>query len=160
MQAAEMLKITRSAISKRIERGQLPAKRVGRHYVIDRSDLEAHLSQSSEKVISQKEFVSIPECAKLLGISRVAVFKRVQQGLIQAKKIGRSYVIAVRDLNTGGSTKKMETDKYWSVPQVAEYLGISRIAVFKKIQRGDIKCRRIGRRYVIEEEEVKRLKHK
>lgn len=161
MQAAEILNVTRSAISKRIERGQLPAKRVGRHYVINRADIDAHLSQTSQRVVTQKEFISIPECARLLGVSRVAVFKRVQQGTIKAEKVGRSYVIAVRELETVVSqTKKTgpKKNEYWSVPQAAEYLGISRVAVFKQIQRGKIKSQRIGRRYVIDSKEVRGLK--
>ncbi len=41
-----------------------------------------------------KDFISIVELAQLLGISRVAVLKRVKRGGIPALRIGRAYRIA------------------------------------------------------------------
>lgn len=45
-----------------------------------------------------KEFLSTIEVAKLLGISRVAVFKKIKSGEIKAQKIGRNFIIAKKDL--------------------------------------------------------------
>ena len=39
------------------------------------------------------KYISVAEFAKLLGISRVAVFKRIKKGQIPAEKIGRSYAV-------------------------------------------------------------------
>ncbi len=39
------------------------------------------------------KYLSIPEVAKLLGISRIAVYKKVKKGQIQAEKIGRAYAV-------------------------------------------------------------------
>ena len=39
------------------------------------------------------EYVSIPELARILGLSRVAVYKKVKKGQIKAVKIGRNYAI-------------------------------------------------------------------
>lgn len=47
----------------------------------------------------QKTHISVAELAKMLGISRIAVFKRIQKGQIPAQKIGRSYVISMEDVN-------------------------------------------------------------
>lgn len=41
----------------------------------------------------KKQYITIPELAKLLRISRVAVFKKVKSGEIVAEKIGRNYAI-------------------------------------------------------------------
>lgn len=41
---------------------------------------------------------STSEVAKLLGISRIAVFKKVKSGEIKAQRIGRSFVIDKNDL--------------------------------------------------------------
>lgn len=38
-------------------------------------------------------FISTKEAAKLLGISRVAVFKKIKKGEIKAEKVGRNYII-------------------------------------------------------------------
>lgn len=45
----------------------------------------------------KKEFYSIPELAKLMHISRVAVFKKVKKGDIKAKKIGKAYAVAAAE---------------------------------------------------------------
>lgn len=42
----------------------------------------------------EKEYITIPELAKILGITRIAVFKKVKNGQIKAIKIGRNYAIA------------------------------------------------------------------
>jgi excisionase family DNA binding protein len=46
-----------------------------------------------------KKHLTIPELAGLLGISRIAVYKKVKTGLIPAEKIGRNYVITDRTVN-------------------------------------------------------------
>jgi len=43
--------------------------------------------------IKNKDFMTIPELASLLGISRVAVFNKVKNGDIKATKAGRIYLI-------------------------------------------------------------------
>jgi len=42
--------------------------------------------------------LSTTELAELLGISRVAVFKRIRTGDIKARKVGRSFVIDKKDV--------------------------------------------------------------
>ena len=52
----------------------------------------------------------------------------------------------------------MEKDKkFYSVLEVAKILGVSRIAVFKKIKKGEIKAEKIGRNYAIESSELARI---
>lgn len=46
----------------------------------------------------EKGFLSTTEIAKLLSISRVAVFKKIKSGEIKAKKIGRNFVIDKKDI--------------------------------------------------------------
>ena len=48
--------------------------------------------------MADKEFLSTTELAEILGISRVAVFKRIKKGEIKATKVGRNYVISKKDL--------------------------------------------------------------
>jgi len=43
----------------------------------------------------------------------------------------------------------MEKNTYISIPQLAKTLGISRIAVYKKVKKGQIKAVRIGRNFAI-----------
>jgi excisionase family DNA binding protein len=43
--------------------------------------------------VAKEKYITIPELAKLLGVSRIAIYKRVKKGQIPATKIGRTYVI-------------------------------------------------------------------
>lgn len=43
--------------------------------------------------MTTEKYITIPELAKLLGVSRIAIYNRVKKGQIPATKIGRTYVI-------------------------------------------------------------------
>lgn len=43
------------------------------------------------------QYISTAELAKLLHVSRIAVFKKIQSGKIKAFKIGRNYVIPMEE---------------------------------------------------------------
>ncbi|KKS05193.1 MAG: hypothetical protein UU82_C0003G0014 [Candidatus Nomurabacteria bacterium GW2011_GWC2_41_8] len=47
-----------------------------------------------------KKYFSAPEIAKLLGVSRVAIFKKIRSGQIHAEKIGRNYIIPREEYET------------------------------------------------------------
>jgi len=60
-------------------------------------------------------YISIPELAKILGVSRIAVYRKVKKGRIQATKIGRSYAIDRRSVanilgDTLGDEDKRQID--------------------------------------------------
>jgi len=48
-------------------------------------------------MVRKKQF-TIPELAKMLGISRIAVYKKVKNGQIKATKIGRIHIISDRNI--------------------------------------------------------------
>ncbi|RLD18023.1 MAG: hypothetical protein DRI36_02510 [Caldiserica bacterium] len=43
--------------------------------------------------MKKEKFLSISELAKLLGVSRIAVYKKVKKGEIKAIRVGRSFAI-------------------------------------------------------------------
>ncbi|MDD5174610.1 MAG: helix-turn-helix domain-containing protein [Candidatus Omnitrophica bacterium] len=43
--------------------------------------------------MAENKYISIAELAKILRISRIAVYKKVKKGDIKAMKVGRNYVI-------------------------------------------------------------------
>ena len=72
------------------------------------------------------KYVSVAELAKMLGISRIAVFKKIQKGQIPAEKIGRSYVISsefVTNLFPQKNKKLTEEDKN-DIEKAKEYIDI------------------------------------
>jgi excisionase family DNA binding protein len=47
----------------------------------------------------KQKYITIPELAKLLGLSRIEVYRKVKKGQIPAIRIGRNYAISDRDIN-------------------------------------------------------------
>jgi excisionase family DNA binding protein len=43
--------------------------------------------------MKKQEYLTIPQMAKILGISRIAVYRKVKKGQIKAERIGRSFAI-------------------------------------------------------------------
>lgn len=52
-----------------------------------------------ERDFHTKDFYTIAELAKVLGISRQSVLKRAGNGSIIARKIGRDYIIFKKDID-------------------------------------------------------------
>ena len=50
-------------------------------------------------MIKEKDFYTTTELGKLLGISRVSVFKRVRQGSVKGQKMGRDFIIFKKDVD-------------------------------------------------------------
>ena len=48
----------------------------------------------------------------------------------------------------------MVNEKYITIPQLADLLGLSRIEVYRRVRKGQIKAERIGRMYAIKDTEV------
>jgi excisionase family DNA binding protein len=79
------------------------------------------------------KYISTTEAAKILGISRVAIFNRIKLGKIKAEKIGRNYIIDKVLLI--GSLEKPEKRRKKEIEKVAR-------EVFKEY--GDV-IRRLGK---------------
>ncbi|MBU0618908.1 helix-turn-helix domain-containing protein [Patescibacteria group bacterium] len=54
------------------------------------------------------DFISVAQTAKMLGVSRVQVFRKIKQGKIKAQKVGRAYVV---DKNSLGPIFEQTTDR-------------------------------------------------
>jgi len=46
-----------------------------------------------------QEYFSIPEVARLMGVSRIYIYALVKKGSIQAIRIGRNYAISKKNLD-------------------------------------------------------------
>ena len=56
-------------------------------------------------------YISIPQLAKILGLSRVAVYRKVKKGQIKATKIGRNYAIDCKSVEAILGKTLAEEDK-------------------------------------------------
>ena len=50
--------------------------------------------------MKEKEYLTLAQLGKILGISRIAVYKKVKKGQIKAKKIGRMYIVPVEQVSS------------------------------------------------------------
>ena len=48
--------------------------------------------------MKKSEYLTIPQLAKILGISRIAVYRKVKKGQIKAVKIGRTFAIPQKQI--------------------------------------------------------------
>lgn len=73
----------------------------------------------------KKQYITVLELSKMLGISRVAVFKRIQKGQIPAEKIGRNYAIPVDfalNLVKGIDTANLTEERKETITKAVEKL--------------------------------------
>lgn len=61
--------------------------------------------------MASKDFYTTAELAKILGISRVAVFNKIKSGAIKARKMGRNFVIFKEDI---GELEELLSDLFRS----------------------------------------------
>jgi len=68
-------------------------------------------------------YVSVAELAKMLGISRIAVFNKIKKGQIPAEKIGRSYAISMENVNeiiSGAGSEILTENKKGEIKKAVE----------------------------------------
>ncbi|MCA9401711.1 MAG: helix-turn-helix domain-containing protein, partial [Candidatus Omnitrophica bacterium] len=146
---ARQLGISRIAVYQKVKQGRIPAKKIGRNYVVI-----LQTPQKAEKTFD-KSHVSIPQLAKHMGISRMAVYKKIKSGQIQAQKMGRNYVIDFNDFSgkrtqkTQSLKKKVYVQGLLTIPELARKMGMSRVAVYKKVKSGQITAKKVGRNYTV-----------
>ena len=61
--------------------------------------------------MAKKEYLTIPELANILGISRIAVYKKVKKGEIKAIRIGKNYAIPKKYIDDLLGKELQEKDK-------------------------------------------------
>lgn len=67
------------------------------------------------------QFLSTIEAAKILGISRIALFNRIKSGQIEATKVGRNYIIS--------------RDEIMSIPKEGELSIMKKTEIDKRVDK-------------------------
>lgn len=62
--------------------------------------------------MDNQRLLSTMQAARLLGVSRITVFKRIQQGHIRATRVGRNYKICAKDLPTSSRTALTKKERH------------------------------------------------
>ena len=63
--------------------------------------------------MSREDSLTVPQLARKLGLSRVAVWNKVRKGEIRAAKVGRQYVISARDARIAAGEELSPERKKW-----------------------------------------------
>ena len=58
-------------------------------------------------------------------------------------------------INVINEVRSMPTQKYITIPELAKFLGVSRIAIYNRVKKGQIPAERIGRTYIITDRTIK-----
>ena len=64
--------------------------------------------------MKNNRYLTIPELARILGISRIAVYKKVKNGTIKAIRVGRNFAISrasIDRINNGNTNKRTEKNR-------------------------------------------------
>jgi len=61
--------------------------------------------------MDKNEYLSISQFAKIIGVSRIAIYKKIKKGQIEATRIGRSFVIPKKYLTDIVGKTLSEKDK-------------------------------------------------
>lgn len=79
--------------------------------------------------MAKVKYITIPELAKILGVSRITIYKRVKKGQIPATKIGRTYVITDQTIAdilgkkvTGRGKKRIDAAVHKTLREYGEVL--------------------------------------
>jgi len=76
--------------------------------------------------MKDNKFITIPQLAKFLGLSRIAVYNKVKKGEIEAIKIGRNYAIPnkyIDDIIGKKLSAKRKKEIYKAVKKTVEEYG-------------------------------------
>lgn len=61
--------------------------------------------------MTEKDYYSIAELARIIGVSRIAIYNKVRAGKIEAKKVGRMFVIPKSEIESVLGTSISEKQK-------------------------------------------------
>ena len=61
--------------------------------------------------MKKREYRTIPQFAKILGVSRIAVYRKVKKGQIKAVKIGRNFAIPQKQISAILGKRLRQEDK-------------------------------------------------
>lgn len=95
------------------------------------------------------------QIASRLKISRVYVARLIREGKLQAKKVGRSYKVSQKSLEKFLGAKFNQ--KFYTLKEVATLLNLHRTFVSKLIYDKKLQAVKIGRFFIIPENELKQL---
>lgn len=61
--------------------------------------------------MKKEKYLTIPQLAKILGVTRIAIYKRVKKGEIKSIRIGRNFAISIKEAENISGKTLSEKDK-------------------------------------------------
>ncbi len=104
-EVAERCGASYGIVKRDIDKGRLPAYRIGRKYFIAKDEMEKYIGMVAEK--RGIEGYTIQEIMKKIPLSYAFIMELIKSGKLPAVKIGRQYIVPKTDFETFLQNKKM-----------------------------------------------------
>lgn len=146
-EAAKILGVHRTFVSRLIHRGELKAIQIGRIFRILEEDLEQFAGDFSQGLLK------IEEAAKILKIHPFYILRLIKKNDLKALKLGNSYRLRSLDLDSFLGENVFQ--KFLTVDEVAKLLFLSRATILELIKNKKLKSFRLGKFYRVSEKNLK-----
>ncbi len=146
-EAADILGVHRTLISRLIHQRELKAIQIGRVFRILEEDLKQFAGDFSQGLLK------IEEAAQILQIHPFYILRLINKNGLKALKIGNSYRISRVNLESFIGCDISQ--KLLTIDEVAGLLFLSRATIFGLIKANRLKSFRIGKFYRISEKNLK-----
>ncbi len=104
-EVAEKCGASYGIVKRDIDKGRLPAYRIGRKYFIARDEMENYINAVAEK--KGVEGYTIQEIMQKIPLSYAFIMELIKSGKLPAVKIGRQYVVPKTEYEKFLENKKM-----------------------------------------------------
>jgi len=135
---------------------------------IEKSNTDTiQIKTKSIEEINAKEFLSVNETVKLLGISRSTIYRMFKTGALPQNKIGGRTIIKRKDIDEflfipEASQNKLKSkipdlDKCYTIGEVQKLFNISEKTLYTAIKRNNINKYQHGKFVYVEKNEIEKI---
>ncbi len=147
-EVAKIFKVNHTSIRKLLAKKKLRAIKLGTLYRIPEKEILAFTDQKKIKPL-----LDIKELQEKLKLSRLTILKLIASKKLAAFKVGKLYRLTEEAIT---AYKKSQKETY-TVQKLARELKVSASLIRKMIKRNEIRAKKVGREYLIESKEIKKL---
>lgn len=132
---------------------------------IDKSNVDTlQLKTKSIEEINAKEFLSIDETVKLLGISRSTIYRMFKSGILPQTKIGGRTIVRRKDIEeflfipeaivNSVKTKEPDLSECYTIGEIQKLYNVSEKALYSIINRNSINKFQKEKHVYVRKEEI------
>jgi excisionase family DNA binding protein len=143
-------------------------KLLAKNKKIDKSNINTiQLKTKSIEEINAKEFLSVDETVKLLGISRSTIYRMFKSGMLPQTKIGGRTIVRRKDIDdflfipTATTNKEKSNipdfEECYTLGEIQKLFNVSEKALYTIINRNNINKFQKGKHVYVEKEKIEKI---